>query len=367
MMGYFRAMTPRPPPKSPAPHRVVALLGSPQPTFALACATEVFGDHGPAVPARYTFDVCAEHPGPVRTGAGYDLLVTAGLDALERADTVLVPGWWQGPGTDVPPAVVTAVRRAHERGARIAGICSGAFVLAAAGLLDGRRAATHWARAAELATRFPRVRVDPAVLYVDHGDVATSAGSAAGVDLCLHLVSADQGAAYAMRIARRMVMPPHREGCQLQYAELPTSGPVTDSLAPLLEWLSGRLDQPVSVADMAARSRVSPRTLTRHFTEQLGISPGRWLLDRRIAATRALLEETDLPVETIAHRVGLSSAVNLRRRFHEALRTTPAAYRRAFRVAGAAQQAPPATARTTVPSPATPRPPAREARSPARR
>lgn len=331
MMGYFRAMTPRSLPKPPKPHRVVALLNPPQATFPLACATEVFGDHEPAIPARYAFEVCTEQPGPVRSQAGYDLLVAAGLDALERADTVLVPGWQQPVGTEVPPAVVAAVRTAHRRGARIVGLCSGAFVLAAAGLLDGRRAATHWARAAELAARFPEVRVDPAVLYVDHGDVATSAGSAAGVDLCLHLVSSDQGAAYAMRVARQLVMPPHREGCQLQYAELPTSGPVADSLAPLLEWLAGRLDQPVSVADMAVRSQVSARTLTRRFTEQLGISPGRWLLDRRIAATRALLEETDLPVETIARRVGLSSAVNLRRRFHEALRTTPAAYRRAFR------------------------------------
>ncbi|MEE4489824.1 GlxA family transcriptional regulator [Streptomyces sp. BE230] len=324
-------MTPRSLPKSPAPHRVVALLQPQQSTFPLACAAEVFGDHGPEIPARYAFEVCTEHPGPVRTQAGYDLLVTEGLDALERADTVLVPGRQQPGAAEVPPAVAAAVRRAHRRGARIVAICSGAFVLAAAGLLDGRRAATHWARAAELAAGFPQVQVDPGVLYVDHGDVATSAGSAAGVDLCLHLVRTDHGAAYAMRIARQMVMPPHREGCQLQYAELPTSGPVTDSLAPLLEWLAGRLDQPVSVAEMAVRSQVSARTLTRRFTEQLGISPGRWLLDRRLAATRALLEETDLPVETIARRVGLSSAVNLRRRFHEALRTTPAAYRRTFR------------------------------------
>ncbi|MGV9316345.1 GlxA family transcriptional regulator [Streptomyces sp. NPDC003691] len=319
------------PPELPGLHRVVALLQPPQPSFALACAAEVFADHGPAVPARYAFEVCTERPGPVRTGAGYDMLVTAGLEALERADTVLVPGWHQESGGEVPRAVVEAVRAAHRRGARVVGICAGAFVLAAAGLLDGRRAATHWARAAELAVRFPRVQVDSAVLYVDHGDVATSAGSAAGVDVCLHLVRSDHGAAYAMRIARQMVMPPHREGCQLQYAELPTSGPVADSLAPLLEWVAGRLDRPVSVAEMAIRSQVSPRTLTRRFTEQLGISPGRWLMDRRIAATRALLEETDLPVETIARRVGLSSAVNLRRRFHEAVRTTPAAYRRAFR------------------------------------
>ncbi|MEV6200679.1 helix-turn-helix domain-containing protein [Streptomyces sp. NPDC051771] len=326
-----------PPPRSelPVPHRVVALLTPPQPVFPLACASAVLGDHGPEVPARYAFEVCAERPGAVRTEAGYDLLVGSGLDALEDADTVLVPGWGPGAGSEVPPAVVAAVRRAHARGARVVGLCAGAFVLAAAGLLDGRRAATHWSRAAELASRFPRVRVDPAVLYVDHGDVATSAGGAAGVDLCLHLVSADRGAGYATRIARRLVMPPHREGCQLQYAEPPAAGPVADSLAPLLEWLGERLEQPLSVADMAARARVSPRTLTRRFGEQLGISPGRWLLDRRIAAARALLEETDLPVETVAHRVGLSSAVNLRRRFHEAVRTTPAAYRRAFRAQGA--------------------------------
>ncbi|MEU0988930.1 helix-turn-helix domain-containing protein [Streptomyces sp. NPDC005953] len=325
-------MTLRSLPKPSALHRVVALVQPPQSAFLLACASEVFADHGPAIPARYTFEVCTEHPGALRTQSGYDMLVTQGLDAVERADTVLIPGWQQAPGVEIPPEVIAAVRRAHRRGARIVGLCSGVFVLAAAGLLDGRRAATHWARAAELDARFLRVQVDPAVLYVDHGDVATSAGSAAAVDLCLHLVSADQGSAYALRIARQMVMPPHREGCQLQYAELPTSGPVADSLAPLLEWLAGRLDQPVSVAEMAARSQVSPRTLTRRFTEQLGISPGRWLLDRRIAATRALLEETDLPVESIARRVGLSSAVNLRRRFHEALRTTPAAYRRTFRL-----------------------------------
>ncbi|MGW4647887.1 helix-turn-helix domain-containing protein [Kitasatospora sp. NPDC004289] len=318
------------PGKSTAQHRVVALLAAPQSAFLLGCAAEVFREGGAE---RYAFGVAAERPGAVRSEAGYELLVTAGLEALEEADTVLVPGWGAG---EVPEAVCAAVRRAHGRGARIVGLCSGAFVLAAAGLLDGRRSATHWARAGELAVRHPRVRVDPAVLYVDHGDVATSAGSAAAVDLCLHLVRTDHGAAHALRVARKLVMPPHREGCQLQYAELPGEGerPVADSLAPLLEWLSGRLDQPVSVAEMALRAQLSPRTLTRRFTEQLGLSPGRWLLDRRLAATRALLEETDLPVETIAHRVGLSSAVNLRRRFHEALRTTPAAYRRAFRSAG---------------------------------
>lgn len=211
-------------------------------------------------------------------------------------------------------------------------ICAGAFVLAGAGLLDGRRATTHWRMAQELAAGFPAVQVDADVLFVDHGDVATSAGTAAGVDLCLHLVRADHGAAYAAQVARHMVMPPHREGGQLQYSAVPlTAGQPTESLAALLEWATGRLAQPLSVDDLAARVGVSPRTLARRFAEQLGTSPGQWLLAQRITAARALLEETDLPVDTIALRVGLSSAVNLRRRFHQALRTTPSAYRRAFR------------------------------------
>ncbi|MCF3102337.1 helix-turn-helix domain-containing protein [Streptomyces roseoverticillatus] len=310
-------------------HRVAALVHAPQSTFELGCAAQVFGIERLGPPARYAFDVCTEHPGPVATRAGYDMLITKGLDTLDGADTVVVPGW---PRIDESPspAVVRALRRAHGRGARVVSICSGAFALAYAGLLDGRSATTHWALAEEFAARFPAVRLDPDVLYVDHGDVATSAGAGAGIDLCLHLVRADQGAGYAAHIARTMVMPPHREGGQLQYSAPPHPALIDGSLAPLLEWASGRLDEELTVDDLAGHAGCSARTLARRFAEQVGTSPGQWLLSQRINAARELLESTDLPVDAVARRVGLSSATNLRRRFLNALGTTPGAYRRAF-------------------------------------
>ncbi|TDD88895.1 helix-turn-helix domain-containing protein [Actinomadura darangshiensis] len=311
-------------------HRVVALVRPPQSSFELGCAAQVFGIERPGLATRYTFGVCTERPGPVATYAGYDMLVNDGLEALDLADTVVIPGWL--PPTEPPsPAVVEALRRAHSRGARVASICSGAFALAHAGLLDGRRATTHWARADELAERFPQVQVDPDVLYVDHGDVATSAGAGAGIDLCMHLVRADQGARYAAHIARTMVMPPHREGGQLQYAAPPHPEQIDGTLAPLLEWVTERLAEPVSVEGLAAHAGLSTRTLARRFADQLGTSPGQWLLAQRITAARDLLETTDLPLDAIARHVGLSSATNLRRRFLGALGTTPGAYRRAFR------------------------------------
>lgn len=308
------------------PHRVVALVNDPQSTFELGCVATVFRS------APYRFRVCTEHPGEVRTTEGFTMLVPSGLRALDRADTVVIPGWLPL-DSEPSPAVVRALRSAHRRGARMVSICSGAFALAATGLLDGRAATTHWRMSDELQRRFPAVRVDPDVLYVDHGDVATSAGSGTGIDLCLHLVRNDQGAAYAAQVARRMVMPPHREGGQVQYREEPIRQ-ATDSLAPLLDWATDRLGEPIGIDDLAARIAVSPRTLTRRFVEQLGTTPGQWLLSQRIARSRVLLETTDLPIETIAQRVGLSSATNFRRRFRAALRITPGAYRRAFRTRG---------------------------------
>ncbi|MEK2473968.1 helix-turn-helix domain-containing protein [Streptomyces noursei] len=316
----------------PAVHRVVALVRPPQSTFELGCVAEVFGIERRGVAVRYVFGVCTEDPGPVATLAGYDMLVPDGLTVLDRADTIVLPGWLP-PGEPPSPAIVRALRRAHDRGARVVSICSGAFALAHAGLLDGRRATTHWARAGELAERFPAVQVDPDVLYVDHGDVATSAGSGAGIDLCLHLVRADHGAGYAAQVARSMVMPPHREGGQLQFTAPPHPVQMDGSLAPLLEWTTARLDEPLTVEELAAHEGVSARTLARRFTDQLGASPGQWLLAQRIAAARELLESTDLPLDAVARRVGLSSATNLRRRFLRALGTTPGAYRRAFRAA----------------------------------
>ncbi|MEU0625389.1 helix-turn-helix domain-containing protein [Streptomyces rubiginosohelvolus] len=318
-------------------HHVVALLNDPQSPFELACAAEVFGGVHTEAPARYTFEVCARRTGPLPTTAGHPLLVESGLEALRRADTVVVPGW-QPPGGPVPDDVLDALRAAHRRGARIVSICTGAFVLAQAGLLDGRRATTHWRRTGQLAAAFPEVSVAEDVLYVDHGDVATSAGSGAGIDLCLHLVRSDLGSSYAAQVARSMVLPPHRDGSQLQYAPPPTpTGPGTDaSLAPVLEWALTRLAADLSVGRLAAYAGLSPRTFARRFVRQVGVSPGQWLLQQRIDAARSLLERTDLPVETVAARVGLSSAVNLRRRFRTAVGTTPGAYRRLFGEAGTA-------------------------------
>jgi AraC family transcriptional activator FtrA len=308
-------------------HRVVALVRPVQSTFELGIAAEVFGTPRAEVPQHYEFEVCTEAPGPVPTSAGYTMSVSRGLSALASADTVLIPGW-----APVEAPLSVRVRRAllqaHARGARLVTICSGVFALARTGLLDGRSATTHWARAEQLRQEFPQVRVEPDVLYVDHGDVATSAGAGAGVDLCLHLVRQDHGAAYAALLARHMVLPPHREGGQAQYAP---PAPDTDELDGLLEWAGARLGTPLSVDDLAAHLNVSPRTLARRFAERLGTSPGAWLLARRVAAARTLLERTDLPVEAVATRVGLTSAVNLRRRFRARVGTTPGAYRRAFR------------------------------------
>ncbi|MEV7011203.1 helix-turn-helix domain-containing protein [Streptosporangium sp. NPDC051022] len=320
---------PETPPTPPSPHRVVALVAPKQELYPVTSASAVFGYHGSDIPQHYSFSLCAEHPGSLPTTLGVPIQVDNGLEAIDDADTVVIAGWsW----TLAPsPAVLHSVSQAHARGVRIVAVCAGIFIPAALGLLDGRRASVHWELSGELAARHPRVIPDDTVIYVDHGDVATAGASAATLDLCLHQVFQEYGAAHAMRIGRQLAAGPHREGCQRQYPPLPTTGPMPDSLAPLLEWLLSRLPDQITVEDMAAYSGVSPRTLTRQFADQLGVPPARWLLERRLAATRALLEETDLPVETIATRVGLSSAVNLRRRFHTALRTTPAAYRRSFR------------------------------------
>lgn len=312
-------------------HRVAALVTPPQAPFELGCVAEVFGTPREGLAGRYDFLVCTERPGEIATTAGYTMGVAAGLEALETAETIVIPGWL--PYTaEMSPAMLGALCAAATRGARLVSICTGAFALAQTGLLDGRTATTHWARTDELRARFPRVQVEPGVLYVDHGDVATSAGAGAGIDLCLHLVRTDHGASYASELARHMVMPPHREGGQAQFVPAPVTAHTTgESVAALLHWSIAHLDRPITLSDLAGRAGVSPRTLARRFEEQLGTSPGRWLLTQRVTAARRLLEETDLPVEAIAARVGLTSATNLRRRFHTLLGTTPAAYRRAFR------------------------------------
>lgn len=313
------------------PHRVVALVNAPQSPFELAIASEVFGISRPDVPMDYEFSICTRVPGLIETLAGYPIVVAHGLEYLEQADTIVVPGW-EPTGAQVPADVLRALVVAHERGARLLSICSGAFVLAQAGVLDGRQATTHWRHLTEFASQFPQVEAQEDVLFIDHGDVATSAGTAAGLDMCLHVVRSDHGSARAARIARHMVMPPRREGDQRQYAIQPAPVTTSGSLADLLDWAGEHLGQELSLSVLARRAHLSPRTLDRRFREQLGVSPGKWLLGQRVDAARELLEITDLTTETIATRVGLSSATNFRRRFHDAVGTTPTAYRRAFAV-----------------------------------
>ncbi|AEV83638.1 AraC family transcriptional regulator [Actinoplanes sp. SE50] len=297
--------------------------------FPVTAAAAVFGDHGPDLPRHYSFRMCAERPGPIPTTLGTEIVVPDGLAALDDAGTVLIAGWTPGPHFSAE--LGDAVLAAHARGARIVAVSCAVYIPARLGLLDGRRASVHWECTDDLARRYPQLFADGSILYTDHGDVATAGATAATVDLCLAQVGREHGAGLAIRIARQLSAGPPRTGCQRQGPAPASPGPAPDSLAPLLDWVVANLDRPLTVRDMAARSGMSERTVTRHFLEQLGVPPGRWLLDQRIASTRALLEETDLPVETIATRVGLSSAVNLRRRFRNALATTPAAYRRMFR------------------------------------
>ncbi|GLY34609.1 AraC family transcriptional regulator [Amycolatopsis sp. NBRC 101858] len=291
-------------------------------SFELTIASEVFGED-----PRYDFAVCGS--GPVRVGR-FLLDPDDGLDRLARAGTVLVPGW-ADVDADPPPDLIEAVRAAHAAGARVASLCTGAFVLAAAGLLDGLRATTHWAHTGVLAARFPRVTVDPDVLYVDNGSVLTSAGKAAAMDLCLHLVRADHGPAAANAVARRLVVPPHRAGGQAQYVSAPVPARDDHPLAELLPWITARLDQPLTVEDLARQAKVSTRHLTRHFHAATGTTPLQWLLVQRIRRAQELLERTDSGIDTIAAAVGMGTATTLRRHFNRTVGVPPDTYRRTFR------------------------------------
>ncbi|MGW4895996.1 helix-turn-helix domain-containing protein [Kitasatospora sp. NPDC004240] len=296
--------------------------------FELSLAYEVFGS-APAGVAGPWYDLAVCGPGAVRVGR-FTLEPDHGLDHLTRADTVIVPGW-----ADVdrePPAeLVEAVRAAHAAGARVASLCTGAFVLAAAGLLDGRRATTHWAHTEELAARHPRVVVDPDVLYVDDTGVLTSAGKAAAMDLCLHLVRLDRGAATANVVARRLVVPPHRDGGQAQFVTTPVPEPGNHPLADLFPWVLERLDHPLTVEDLARRVRMSSRNLGRHFRSVTGTTPLQWLHTQRIRHAQELLETTDDSVESIATATGMGTATTLRRHFNRTVGVPPDTYRRTFR------------------------------------
>jgi transcriptional regulator GlxA family with amidase domain len=298
--------------------------------FDLSIPAQIFGHRDER--ARYRLTVCAEHPGPVQTSTGFAVVATHGLDTVRRADTVIVPGF-EHTEREVPSAIVEALQAADRRGARMVSICTGAFALAAAGLLDGRRATTHWRHTAELRERHPEIDLDPRVLYVDDGRVLTSAGVAAGIDLCLHLVARDHGTAAANAIARRMVVAPHRAGGQAQFVERAVPEPSDGGLGATRTWMLERLEKPLTVSEMARHAVRSERSFARHFRAETGSTPLRWLHEQRILHARRLLEDTDLPVEDVAASCGFGTATTLREHFRRALHTTPTAYRRAFSAA----------------------------------
>ncbi|GAA4925108.1 transcriptional regulator FtrA [Actinoplanes utahensis] len=310
---------------------VTALAYDGMSVFEMGIVTEVFGLPRPEFDRPwYDLTICAETPGPLRVVGGASLSTEHGLDTFAAAETLIVPGV-PDVRADPSPALVAALRAAHARGARIMSICSGAFALAGAGLLDGRRATTHWRYADRLRERYPSVEVDADVLYLDDGDVLTSAGSAAGLDLCLHVVRRDHGPAIANAVARRLVVQPHRDGGQAQFIEAPVADdPADDRLARSMEWALGNLTAPITVEVLARRAHMSSRTYLRHFARATGTTPIRWLINQRVNASLALLETTGSPIEEVAAAVGFESVVTFRHHFTQIVRTSPSAYRRAF-------------------------------------
>jgi AraC family transcriptional regulator, transcriptional activator FtrA len=309
-------------------HRVVTLLSPGVNPFDLAVSCEVFGLRRPELGVEWYEHRLAGVVRPLVVNGGWTLDPPFGLEAVADADTVIVPACPHDP----PRAMVTALRAAYERGARMVSFCGGAFALAAAGILDGRTATTHWMDAEDLARRYPLVRVEQDVLYVDEGQVLTSAGTASGIDLALHIVRLDYGPDVANQVARRMVTAAHRVGGQSQFAFTPVPvSPFENALAPVMDWMFEHLDEPVTVGQLARLAAMSPRTFARRFAEATGTTPLRWLTHQRILRAQDLLEATSLPVDVIASRVGLGTAVSLRHHFRRETSMSPGAYRRRFR------------------------------------
>ncbi|WP_105975402.1 GlxA family transcriptional regulator [Streptomyces geranii] len=309
----------------------VVLLDGVHP-FELGVVCEVFGldrsDEGLPV---YDFAVASAEGPTLNTHAGFSVRLEHGLERLESADLIAVPAGQTYAAREYPPELLDALCRAVDRGARVLSVCSGVFVLAAAGLLDGRRCAVHWRHADELARRYPQVKVEPDVLYVDAGPVITSAGTAAGIDACLHLVREEHGPEVANAIARRMVVPPHRDGGQAQYIERPLPRSRCDTVGEVLVWMERHLDEEVTVEQLAERAHMSPRTFARRFQQETGTTPYRWILRQRVLLAQQLLEATDETMDTIAWRTGFGNAAALRHQFVRSLGTTPQAYRRTFK------------------------------------
>jgi transcriptional regulator GlxA family with amidase domain len=315
----------------PGRHTVVTLLLDEVAPFDFAVACAVFGiDRSELGVPWYRFLLAGLAPGPVRTSLGFTVQAGHGLPMLRRADTVFVPGgeWTEPARTEV----LDSLRAAYARGARVMSVCTGAFLLAEAGLLDGRRVTTHWAYAAELARRYPRVRVDPSALYIDDGQVLTAGGTAAGIDLCLHIVRTDYGAQIANHVARRMVVAPHRDGGQAQFIDAPIAPrSAADALGAALDWALRHLHEPLDVPMLARRADCSTRHFSRLFRARFGTTPQRWLLHQRVLRARELLETTDEPIERVAHLTGFHNATVLRPHFQRAMLCSPLTYRRSFR------------------------------------
>ncbi|MEU6146348.1 helix-turn-helix domain-containing protein [Streptomyces sp. NPDC047081] len=300
--------------------------------FELAVVCEVFGtDRSDDGLPEYDFAVASAEGPVLNTRAGFSMQVEHGLERLEEADLIAVPAGARFESREFPPELLESLRRAVDRGARVLSVCSGVFVVAAAGLLDGRRCAVHWHHAEELARAYPGLTVEPDVLYVDEEPVITSAGTAAGIDACLHIVRKEQGPEVANKIARRMVVPPHRDGGQAQYIERPLPKNSCDTVGEVLVWMERHLDEDVTVEQLAERAHMSPRTFARRFQQETGTTPYRWILRQRVLQAQRLLEATDETVDAIAGRTGFGNAAALRHQFVQAIGTTPHAYRRTFR------------------------------------
>jgi AraC family transcriptional activator FtrA len=317
-------------------HLVVALAYDRLCTFEFGCTVELFALERPELGVDwYDFAVCAVEPGPLRAAGGITVQAPYALDMLALADTIVVPGWRDADEAP-PPALLAALRAAHARGARLCSICSGVFVLAAAGVLDGQRATTHWRYAGQLAQRYPQVRVEPDHLYVDNGQVITAAGSAAGLDMLLHLVRRDHGARIGNLVAQRLVVAPHREGGQAQFLPRPVAPAGRGRLSRLMDWLRSHPALPHTVASMAEQAAMSPRTLQRQFQQATGLGPVDWLIRERIALVKDMLEmqeAPDVPLAMIAERTGFGSEESLRHHFRRLAATTPGAYRKRFSLA----------------------------------
>ena len=298
--------------------------------FHLSVPCVVFGDRHPGTPA-FELLVCAGEPGPLTTTAGFGISLSHGLEALTNADIVIVPSW-RDPNEAAPPALVAALRAAHLRGAQIVGLCLGAYILAAAGLLDGRKATTHWAYATDFAQRYPLIQVDADVLYVADENILTSAGTAAGIDCCLYMLRQRHGAEIANSVARRLVVPPHRQGGQAQFIEQPLPASASDSrLAGLIDWVRANPALPHTLDTLAARALMSRRSFTRHFRQLTGTTVGNWLLGERLALSQRLLEGSSQDIEQIARLTGFASPITLRHHFRKTFGVTPSAWRESFK------------------------------------